>query len=320
MDKRQTFMELFPNEMKCLFQGCLQHLTQLSEIRFRVAQPICVYMNGNELFLTKNGDFTTHVTGAKRITITEIEHFFAHICEFSPYAFLKELGNGYITTKGGHRIGVVGEMIKDENGCYRMKQIAFMNIRIAHEVPGVAKPILGYLFENKQFQSTMIVSPPGVGKTTLLRDIIRNISDGYGEYRGLNVSVVDERSEIAGCYLGIPQNAVGMRTDVLDGCEKRRGILLLLRSMAPQVIAADEVSGEDELFALTKAAHCGCRFLLTMHAEDYASFSDTSILKRLRSTNMIQRMIILSIKEGKRWFEIRSMKGDIVCSNWLDAQ
>ena len=141
-----------------------------------------------------------------------------------------------------------------------------MNIRIAHEVRGAADPILPWVYEEKRPLDTLILSPPGCGKTTLLRDLIRRVSDGNRFAPGKTVGVVDERSEIAGTFRGRAQNDVGMRTDVLDGCSKAEGLLLLLRSMSPDVIAVDELGGEEEIRCVRQALRCGCAVFATMHA------------------------------------------------------
>ncbi len=148
------------------------------------------------------------------------------------------------------------------------KNISYLNIRVSHQMRGAADGVLPGMYRRGRLCSALIVSPPGCGKTTLLRDLIRQISDGNAYGRGMTVGVVDERSELAGSFLGKPQNDMGMRTDVLDGCPKDIGMLLLLRAMSPQVIAIDELGGEGELRALGQAAACGCRILATVHGED----------------------------------------------------
>ena len=148
-----------------------------------------------------------------------------------------------------------------------MKNISFINIRISHEVKGAADSVIPYMYKDEMLLNTLIISPPGCGKTTLLRDLIRQVSDGNSYGKGMTVGVVDERSELAGSFCGIPQNDLGMRTDVLDACPKKRGMLLLLRSMSPRVIAIDELGSREELDQLRRAQACGCRILATVHGE-----------------------------------------------------
>lgn len=189
-----------------------------------------------------------------------------HVCSYSFYAYEEELKRGYLTAPGGHRIGVAGQAVLSENGQVRsLKNISFLNIRVAHECKGAADGILEGVYRGGNVRNVLILSEPGGGKTTLLRDLVRQISDGCSYGRGRSVGVVDERSEIAGCYQGKPQLDVGMRTDVMDGCPKMAGMMMLLRSMAPEVLAVDELGSREELEVLKGAAACGCRVLATAH-------------------------------------------------------
>ena len=166
-------------------------------------------------------------------------------------------------------MGVAVQAVLETDGRVRtFKNISYLNIRVSHQVKGAADRVLPGLYRDGGLQNTLIISPPGCGKTTLLRDLIRQISDGNAWGPGMTVGVVDERSELAGAFQGKPQNDMGLRTDVLDGCPKEIGMLLLLRAMSPQVIAIDELGSEGELKALEQAAACGCRILATVHGQD----------------------------------------------------
>ena len=174
-----------------------------------------------------------------------------------------------------------------------------MNIRISHQIKGVAEPILPYIYENKYIKNILIISPPGCGKTTLLRDMIRLVSDGNQYGRGVTVGVVDERSEIAGCYLGKPQNDVGFRTDVLDACPKAIGMMMLLRSMSPKVIAIDELGSEEEMKAVHVAASCGTKVLATIHGDDLEDIRTKEGMGKVFSEHIFDTFLLLKKENGK---------------------
>jgi stage III sporulation protein AA len=143
---------------------------------------------------------------------------------------------------------------------------------------------------------TLIISPPCCGKTTLLRDIIRLISDGGKDRAGLTVGVVDERSEIGACYMGVPQNDLGIRTDVLDCCPKAKGMLMLIRAMSPRVIAVDEVGSKEDIEAIEYVINCGCKLIATVHGNSLLDVKGKPLLKKLIEDKLFERYILLSNK------------------------
>lgn len=311
---KNSILQLFPSEYRALWQTVAGRQESIQEIRLRKGRPIILHTSDRELFLSERGEITGDLRSAMNADEEMLDGIFDHICNYSPYAFEEELRQGFITVEGGHRVGVAGQAVLERDGSVRtLKNISFLNIRIAHQIKGAADIVLPGLYRGGRLKSTLIISPPGCGKTTLLRDLIRQISDGNVYGRGMTVGVVDERSELGGAFMGKPQNDMGLRTDVLDGCPKDTGMLMLLRSMAPEVIAIDELGNPSELEALKRAAGCGCKILSTVHGESLAEViyrfdGDEAVWKRLFELYLILgrengRYLVREILEGGEAFD-----------------
>lgn len=232
----------FPNRICIMLKDNISadEIKFLEEIRLRSNKNIILKFNNKEKILKYI------------ITSNDILETLQIICENSIYSYQKEISEGYLTVRGGHRIGISGSCIIENGKVININYISSLNFRVARQVIGCSNSIMEDIInkENQTIFNTLIVSLPGVGKTTLLRDIIRNISNGNNFIQGLTVGVVDERGEIAASYKGIPQNDVGIRTDVLSNIPKYIGMKMLIRSMAPQVIAADEIGGVNDIQAI----------------------------------------------------------------------
>lgn len=260
---------------------------RLYEIRLRAGRPLFLTYDGGESFLKTRGQEPYLVTRE------DLKETLEYASGYSLYAFEDEIRQGYMSVQGGHRIGITGKVILDGDRIRGMKYISCINLRLAHEIRGCADSVMPYIRKENHIAHTLIISPPRCGKTTLLRDMIRQLSSGSGRLKGVTVGVVDERSELAGCYQGIPQNDLGIRTDVLDGCPKAQGMQMLIRSMSPVVVAVDELGKEEDYKAVEAVVHSGCRLIATAHGESLKDILSTPFFSRLKEMKIFERYIVL---------------------------
>lgn len=294
--KKKEVQNIFPNRIREKFRVALDSVEKLQEIRLSVQCPVRVICGNREFFLSKSGEMLEMANSeCWCISVVEMEQILEHICSYSRYAYEEEIGQGFLTVPGGHRVGVAGQVILGDDGKVKnMKYIRCMNIRISHEIQGAADVLMPFVHENGRLCNTLLIAPPGCGKTTMLRDLIRQISNGSKWALGKQVGVVDERSEIAGSFRGIPGNQMGIRTDVLDACPKVQGMMMLLRSMAPQVIAVDEIGGMQDRQAILNILQCGCSVIATMHGSTMEE-----VKKRGVQENVFERFVFLGKRDGK---------------------
>lgn len=262
---------------------------QLQEIRIRANRPLLAVC-GNREYRSK-----------RIIKKEELREILAYLSNYSLYAYEEELSRGFLSLPGGHRVGIAGRTVLQEGRVKTVTEVSSLNLRFAHEVRGCADRLLPYLRAEGRLMSTLIASAPGHGKTTLLRDLIRQISDGYDGYPGLTVGVVDERSEIAGTFRGLPGNDVGMRTDVLDGCPKAEGMMMLIRTMAPKAVAVDEIGSRGDTEALLSAMNCGCVLFSTVHGSSMEELLGKPVLREMIDLGLFERYVFLdgSRKPGR---------------------
>ncbi|MEH7335480.1 stage III sporulation protein AA [Neobacillus drentensis] len=260
---------------------------ELEEIRIRIDRPIEITMKGAPKFLSYI------------IQPDDAFHLMNKISQFSIYTLEEELKRGYITVSGGHRIGLAGKVILEDEKVKAIRDIASFNIRIAREKIGIADPMIPYLF-NGSWKHTMIIGPPQTGKTTLLRDIARIISAGdrVKSIEANKVGIVDERSEIAGCVNGVPQLTFGHRVDVLDACPKAEGMMMMIRSMSPEVLIVDEIGRKEDAEAIQEAVHAGIKLIMTTHGTSLEEIRSRPSLREILDQKIFERFVVLSRKSG----------------------
>ena len=306
-DRDRQIFHILAKSVRSVVESETGDLKDVQEIRLRTGQPLRMVCGNRERVLPSEEH--PHI-----ITKEEIRETMEYISHYSLYAYENELRQGFLTVEGGHRIGVAGKVIIEKEKVKNIQYISSVNIRVSHEMLGCADRLLPYITRNRQVCHTLIISPPCCGKTTLIRDLIRQISDGNKYVKGCSVGVVDERSELGGCYMGVAQNHLGSRTDILDCCPKADGMIMLIRSMSPQVIAVDEIATAEDIHAIEYAMQCGCKLIASVHGLDMDEATRKPVLGELIRRRMFERYVVLGT--GKHPGEIRGVydeRGSVLC-------
>ena len=274
-------------------------LSQVDEIRFRTNQPIGFVSAGRDFFLSSSGRMTLDAEDALCTSSEEIAEMVSRYCNQSLYAKEEELKNGYITIAGGYRIGVSGRVGTKGQRIESFLYFSGICIRILRQIMGCADAVMPYLWKMGEPKSTLIISAPMMGKTTLLRDIARQISDAAFSHKPQKVCIVDERSEIAGCVYGVPQMEVGKRTDVLDGCPKAQGMMMALRALSPNVLMTDELGGEEDAKSVLNAMYAGVKVIASVHGFGMEDVKGRNDIQGLIQSGAFERYVVLKGKPGQ---------------------
>lgn len=267
----------------------------LEEIRLRINRPLQLYWGGSCFLVDEQGILTKDINRSYRVNEDDLKRTLASISENSYYAYEEDIKRGFITIPGGHRVGLAGQVVCREHDIKTLKDISSLCFRIAREQKGCARQLLPHIKEEFEVLNTLIISPPRCGKTTILRDLARLLAQGHD---GQNIVIVDERSEIAGCYGGIPQLDVGIYTDVLDSCPKAVGMMMALRSLSPQIIITDEIGTAADLQAVQECLNAGVHVISSFHASSFAEVQRRTIMQPLLAAEAFRVGVLLSRQKG----------------------
>lgn len=294
MEKAAAFdraAQVLPPELRAAALAVPEEVrAEAEEVRLRLGQPMTVLAGGTE----------REVPGPPPVERGDLDAVLEIATRASAHTALERVRRGFVTLRGGHRIGLCGMAAMEGGQIKSLRCLSSLNLRVARPVPGAAAEVLPLLRRSGGVTSALILAPPGAGKTTLLRELVRGLSDGEGG-APLRVGVADERGEIAALWEGKPELDVGKHTDVLDGCPKALGLELLLRGMNPQVLAADELTSPDDIGAAELAAGCGVPLLATAHGGGPQDLLRRPLYRRLLALGIFQKLVTIRRgPDGKR--------------------
>lgn len=270
---------------------------KIEELRLRCGEAPCVRIDGRERPLA-----------LPPVTADELRETVSRASRYSLHSFADSMKNGFLPLAGGHRLGLCGTAVTESGEVTGIRRISSLNLRIARQIDSLDGVILPYI-EGKPLFSLLVLAPPGCGKTTLVREWVRLVSDA-----GHTVAVADERGEIAGLSEGVPQFRIGRHTDILEGCSKKQAALMLLKTMSPELLAMDEITSPEDIEAVALCAHCGTAVLATAHAADLTDLGRRPLYRRLLSLGVFERVLVISRADGKRTYRMEKTEGSL-CSN-----
>lgn len=281
----------------CALEVDRSNMARTEEIRLRVGRNPSLVLPEGELV----------IPGTRAVEPEDLKHLVEIASRWSFHTVLEQMRRGYLTIEGGHRLGLCGTVVMEGEQIHALRDISAVNLRVARQLTGVARQTAGQLIRDGHLQNTLILGPPGAGKTTFLRDLIRCISTGEG-ISPLRVAVADERGELAAVWDGRPQMELGERTDVLDGCPKALAVTLLLRGMGPQVIAVDEITAPEDILVMEQAVGCGVALLATAHGAHAEDLRRRPLYRLMLEKDIFHRLVTIRVEKGQRKIRVMEME------------
>ncbi|TKD70070.1 stage III sporulation protein AA [Pseudalkalibacillus hwajinpoensis] len=289
----EEVLRLLPEGVKRIIQNFSQNDKEsMEEIRIRINRPLEIMMTGKPVFPLLNGS-------EYYVSKDDAAQMLNKLSQYSLYALEEELKKGFVTIQGGHRVGLAGKVITTNGHVKAIRDIASFNVRIARQKLGIATPLVSYLYAGG-WMNTIILGPPQSGKTTMLRDLTRIMGEGdeMRRIQSSKIGIVDERSEIAGCVKGIPQHRLGHRVDVLDSCPKAEGMMMMIRSMSPDIIVVDEIGRREDSEAIIEAINAGIQLVVTIHGHVMEDLYRRPSIQELIRSGVFERIVELSRSDG----------------------
>ena len=268
----------------------------VQEICIRINSSIIIFTQNKSYFVGKNGEITPGDPKNLLISQNDILETMKILCNFSIYSYQNQIKEGFITLKGGHRVGISGTAVINNNEIINISDISSINFRISREVLGCSDRIFDKFGLN--IGGTLIIGPPSSGKTTILRDIARKLSTSFEADKLIKVSIIDERREIAASYQGVPQRDIGF-SDVLSGFPKAEGIIRAIRTLSPKIIICDEIGGIEDAEAIKKSLNSGVGIIASIHAKSTDEMANSFRIKNILSSGAIKRAVLLDSNPGK---------------------